>query len=88
MDNLAAVLTTHDWLRHMFKYILDNDNTMGEGERTGRMMLQFLHTAKFNETWDYATKLSSNAWNFIYIRYSHWFNIFENEGWIKFHDMR
>jgi CRISPR/Cas system CSM-associated protein Csm2 small subunit len=88
LDNLAAVIATHDWCRKMYKYILENDNTMSEGERSGRALSQLLHEMKFKEYWDYARKLSQSNWNYVYRRYGYWFDHLQNEGWITFQDMR
>ena len=88
LDNLAAVIATHDWCRQMYRYILENDNTMGQGERAGRVLSQMLHEAKFEEFWNNARRLSPNAWDYVYRRYIYWFDHLENGGWITFQDMR
>jgi len=88
LDNLAAVIATHDWCRQGYKNILEHDNTMGEGERAGRVLLQMLHEMKFKEYWNNARKLSPNSWDYVYRRYNYWLDHLENGGWITFRDMR
>jgi hypothetical protein len=88
LDNLAAVIATHDWCRKMYKYILENDNTMGKGERTGRELLQMLHEMKYKEFSDKAERLSPNSSDYVYNRYCYWLEHLKNGGWIKFRDMR
>lgn len=87
LDNLAAVIATHDWCGKMYEYILENDNTMGEGERTGRALSQMVHEIKIEEYWDKAKGLPPNSWNYVYKRYIYWFNHLKNGGWITFRDM-
>ncbi|MDR2972738.1 MAG: hypothetical protein LBU83_12580 [Bacteroidales bacterium] len=88
LDNLAAVIATHDFCRQSYRYILENDNTMGEGERAGRVLSQMLHEMKFKEFWDYARRLSQDSWNYVYRRYQYWLDHLQKGGWITFRDMR
>jgi hypothetical protein len=87
LDNLAAVIATHEWCSKMYKYILENDNTMDTGERTGRVLSQMLHEMKFKEFLDKAERLSPNALDYVFKRYRYWFAYLQDGGWITFRDM-
>ena len=88
LDNLAAVIVTHEWCNQMYKYILKNDNTIGEGERTGILLSQMLHEMKYKEFWDKAERLSPNARVYVYSRCRYWWDHLTNGGWIIFKDMK
>jgi len=88
LDNLAAVIATHDWCMQTYKAILNNDNTMGDGERAGMLLSQTLHEVQFKRYWDYGTKLSGKYWDYLNRRYDYWFEHLKNGGWITFQDMR
>jgi len=88
LDNLAAVIATHDYCRQAYKYILENDNTMGESERKGMVLSQMLHEMKFKEFSDNAKKLSPNARDYVYRRIIYWSDHLINGGWITFTDMK
>jgi len=88
LDNLAAVIATHDWCGKAYKSILENDNSMNQGERARKQLSLIFHEDRFEYFWDIGTRLSRNNWDYVYRRYNYWFEYLNNGGWITFRDMR